>query len=251
MRVPAKKGRDLNHGLRERATTWGTSWQKEHELSRPDGVAERGRVLVGQLRSDMALDGSRIGLPHFFCMVRPAGVIATNWPRPSTGQVCRWARPASTSRSINRDVEYCGSSSCFSSSTGRSAPCGERDSSSSASYQESGGKPAFFRSCSTAASGACCTRTRRAQADVVSGEGFRLICKCLGAKIGLSCTCINLDGFNANASTFMQVHEHAPVRRPCPFFDPEEYMKLFYMPGACSLAPHIAFRRPGCRSSSC
>jgi hypothetical protein len=51
-----------------------------------------------------------------------------------------------------RQAEYCGSSICFSSSTGRNAPHGARANSSSASYQDNGGKPAFFKSCSTAPS---------------------------------------------------------------------------------------------------
>ena len=70
-------------------------------------------------------------------------MISTNWPRLSILHSRRAARPSSTSRSISREVEYCGSSICFSSSTGRISPDGARDSSSSASYQASGGKPAF------------------------------------------------------------------------------------------------------------
>jgi len=58
---------------------------------------------------------------------------------------------------------------------GRISPVGARDSSSSASYQASGGKPAFFRSCSTASSTRLCTRIRRIQAAVASVDGLRFM----------------------------------------------------------------------------
>src|SRR5215207_8134889 len=75
----------------------------------------------------------------FFCSSRPASVISTNWPRLSILHSRRAAKPSSTKRSISREVEYCGISICFSSSTGRISPDGARDSSKSASYQASGG----------------------------------------------------------------------------------------------------------------
>ena len=49
-------------------------------------------------------------------------VISTNWPRLSILHSRRAASPSSTSRSISREVEYCGISICFSSSTGRISP---------------------------------------------------------------------------------------------------------------------------------
>ena len=50
-----------------------------------------------------------------------------------------------------------------------------RDSSSSASYQASGGKPAFFSSCSTASSTRLWTRIRRIQAALASVDGLRFM----------------------------------------------------------------------------
>jgi hypothetical protein len=87
----------------------------------------------------------------------------------------RTASPSSTNRSISREVEYCGISICLSSSTGRISPDGARDSSSKASYQANGGKPAFFKSCSTASSTRLWTRIRRIQAAVASVDGLRFM----------------------------------------------------------------------------
>ena len=82
------------------------------------------------------------------------------------------------------------------------SPDGARDSSNSASYQASGGKPAFFKSCSTASSTRLCTRIRRIQAAVASVDGLRFIiqsvsvtdqCTALNAAasiLTISCRCI-------------------------------------------------------------
>src|ERR1700716_2720884 len=116
--------------------------------------------------------------PHiFFCSSRPASVISTNWPRLLILHSRRAAKPSSTSRWISREVEYCGISICFSSSTGRISPLGARDSSSSASYHASGGKPDFFKSCSTASSTRVWIRNRRIQAAVTSFDGLRFIAR--------------------------------------------------------------------------
>src|ERR1700730_9508891 len=132
----------------------------------------------------------------FFCSSRPFSVISTNWPRLSILHSRRAASPSSTSRSISREVEYCGISLCFSSSTGRISPDGPRDRSSNASYQASGGKPAFFRSCSTASSTRLWTRIRRIQAAVASVDGLRFIAKSIRFHRSVyrtKCICINLD----------------------------------------------------------
>src|SRR5204863_9269120 len=128
--------------------------------------------------------------PHiFFCSSRPASVISTNWPRLSILHSRRAASPSSTSRSISREVEYCGISICFSSSTGRISPDGARDSSSKASYQASAGKPAFFKSCSTASSTRLWTRIRRIQAAVASVDGLRFIIQ--SVSVTDQCTALN------------------------------------------------------------
>src|SRR4051794_39951212 len=145
----------------------------------------------------------------FFCNSRPASVISTNWPRLSILHSRRAANPSSTSRSISREVEYCGSSICFSNSTGRISPVGARDSSNNASYQASGGKPAFLSSCSTASSTRLCTRIRRIQAAVASVDGLRFMVSSISdaALYRTKCSCINLD-------YCMQMHLIVPHHSP-------------------------------------
>src|SRR3954453_11942467 len=153
----------------------------------------------------------------FFCSSRPASVISTNWPRLSILHSRRAASPSSTRRSISRDVEYCGISICLSSSTGRNSPDGARDNSSSASYHASGGKPAFFRSCSTASSTRVWTRIRRIQAAVASVDGLRFMdsCSSQGILYLTECICINLD-------LFMHMHLIArPTKSKLPLKAPE------------------------------
>src|SRR5262245_50495149 len=119
-------------------------------------------------------------------------------------------------RSTNRDIEYCGSSMCFSSCIGRMAPCWWRSSSSSASYHASAGNPAFFRSRSTAPSRLCCTRTSRAQAVTAPAEGLRAAdfpAFDMIYPLADSCSCIKLD-------KLMQLHLHRcrcmnRLLRPC------------------------------------
>src|SRR3954463_548549 len=127
-----------------------TSWHEQpRRSSRPQSFSASASDNFEPTYFSMAAEYA----PHiFFCSSRPASVISTNWPRLSISHSRRAAKPSSTSRSISREVEYCGSSICFSSSTGRISPEGARDNSSSASYHASGGEPPFLSSCSTASS---------------------------------------------------------------------------------------------------
>ncbi len=123
-----------------------------------------------------------------FCSARPAGVMATIWPRPSSGQASRAASSASTSRSTRREVLYWGSSIAFSSSSGRSpcriwcakAPAARRT-------RRAAEIPPDFSSDSTAASSVRCARTRRAQAEIACWLG----CLATIETVRYGCSCIN------------------------------------------------------------
>ncbi len=181
----------------------------------------------------------------FLCNSRPASVISTNRPRLSILHSRRAARPSSTRRSISRDVEYCGISICFSSSTGRISPVGERDSSANASYQASGGKPALLEVLLDArpapGSGSASGGSRRLSPRWMVYVSW-LQSKWWRHCSPLKCSCINLD-------SFMQMHLVTRVVKPMSS-GRNIPMKLYYSPGACSLSPsyRTSRSRPALRS---
>ncbi len=169
-------------------------------------TAELHRIGVGQFGADVFFDRRRVGVPHF---LRTRARFGDLDEQAALAELHRRrdASPSSTRRSISREVEYCGSSICFSSSTGRISPDGARDSSSSASYQASGGKPALFKSCSTAVEHPA---LHPHQADPCGGRlgrwfAFHGLVQTCRRSVRTKCSCINLD-------YFMQMHLVIPQR---------------------------------------
>ena len=82
-------------------------------------------------------------------MARPASVIATSWPRPSPGQLAAGGRPASSSRATSRDSPYCGRAAPARARTDACRTSSAPSSSTSTSYQASGGSPSALSARST------------------------------------------------------------------------------------------------------
>ena len=108
----------------------------------PEQFRKRRRGLVVELLADMLLDRFRVDLPGARLRGAAFSVITTHWPRASSAQGSRVTSPSFSSRSSSRERLYCASSVSFSISNGRKRPSAARESSSSTSYQASGGQSA-------------------------------------------------------------------------------------------------------------